>query len=509
MIALWMLYTVVVSALIGMAAIACERMLRLAGQPARWAWAAAFLTSVAIPLAAVVARQAPAGGAVPLDGAAATLIDPALLFELLNVQPASSTISLVTATAVTLWIGASLVLGAVLAMSQLRIRRETETCPGEIVDGVLVRHTANLGPAVVGSFPSIIVLPAWVSRLENDWLALVMSHEREHIRAGDAKLLLTGVVAAVLLPWNLPLWWQLRRLRDAVELDCDERVLKTGVDARSYGELLLAVARHRSDRLFPAPALSNPKSLLARRIHEMTNPSPKARKLRGGIAASTATLLVALACETSPPAALDFDDDLGVVTQVSTVYSEAEVQVRPARMSGPMPRYPAMLRQAGIEGAVMLAFVIDDEGRVDATSIDVVESTNRAFEDPAIDVVAGSFFTPGEVDGKPVAVLVQQRISFTIGTQAARQRATATLKRLSLDRLRFGAATDNEAPLIMIDDEVVENGIPSDLDPDQIDRIEVIKGPAAEAFFGERGSRGVIKIFLKPEIAITATRGSN
>ncbi len=234
----------------------------------------------------------------------------------------------------------------------------------------------------------------------------------------------------------------------------------------------------------------------------MTNPSQKARTLRAGIAASTATLLVALACETSPPAAVDFDDDLGVVTQVGAVYSEAEVQVRPERMSGPMPRYPAMLRQAGIEGTVMLEFVIDREGRVDATSIDVVESTNRAFEGPAIDVVARSLFTPGEAADKPVAVLVQQRISFNIGAQAARQTAAE-----AMERVRFGSTVVG-SPLIMIDEEIVESGIPDDLNPDQIDRIEVIKGAAAEALMGERGANGIIKIYLK-NIAITATRESN
>lgn len=501
MIAPWMLYTIVVSALIGMAAIACERMLRLAGQPARWAWGAALLTSVAIPLMGVLAPPSPVGGPIRLEDASATLIDPALLFDLLNVQPTSPGVSMVTAAALGLWIGASLFLGGVLALSQLRIRRETETCPGEIVDGVLVRHTSNLGPAVVGSFPSIIVLPAWVGRLQADWRKLVMSHEQEHIRAGDAKLLLAGVFVAVLFPWNLPLWWQLRRLRDAVELDCDERVLRSGVDARAYGELLLEVARHRSDRLFPAPALSNPKSLLARRIHKMTNPSPKARTLRAGIAASAATLLVALACETQPPAAVSFDDELGVVTQVSDVYGEDQVEVQPERVSGPMPRYPAMLRQAGIEGAVQLEFVIDKDGRVDETTIEVVESSNRAFEAPAIAVVAGSVFKPGAVDGEPVNVLVQQRIGFTIDGDQARREATEVMEVLR-------AGPDVGRPLIMIDDEIVSGGIPEKLNPDHIDRIEVIKSAAAEELVGERGANGIIKIYLK-EIAITATAGNN
>ena len=35
-------------------------------------------------------------------------------------------------------------------------------------------------------------------------------------------------MAVVLMPWNLPLWWQWRRLRFAIEVDCDARVLASG-----------------------------------------------------------------------------------------------------------------------------------------------------------------------------------------------------------------------------------------------------------------------------------------
>ena len=62
MIAAWIWYSIVISAFIGLAAVACERMLRLAGQPARWAWGAAIVTSVAIPLYALLRPAASAGG---------------------------------------------------------------------------------------------------------------------------------------------------------------------------------------------------------------------------------------------------------------------------------------------------------------------------------------------------------------------------------------------------------------------------------------------------------------
>ncbi|MCH8256095.1 MAG: TonB family protein [Gemmatimonadetes bacterium] len=512
MMAAWMVYAMVISALIGLAAVAGERMLRLAGHPARWAWGAAIVASVAVPLMALLRPAGSTGGAIPLD-APSTLIDPALLLGLLGTPANSPTFSALTGVVVGAWVGASVLLAIVLVASQLRIRREAGDCPGEVVDGVLVRFTQRLGPAVVGSFPSIIVLPAWVQRLAADRRRLVLSHELEHIHAGDLKLLSAGLLIAVLVPWNIPLWWQLRRLRDAVELDCDDRVLKSWADPRSgsdprskvdprvYGELLLEVARHRSALIFPAPALSNPKSLLARRIHKMMHPNPKARTVRAGVAAAAATVLVALACDTPAPVAVEFDSELGTATGMSEVYLEGAVEVRPERLSGPFPRYPEMLRQAGIEGRVLLEFVIEQDGTVDSSSLSVLESTNRAFEGPARAVIEGSLYTPGEVDGGPVRVLVSQQIGFSLAPKVA--------QKVALQKMRVLQLGSTEQPLVYINGVRIEGDakpIVLQLNPDDIKSIEVIKGAAAVARYGEGAADGVIQIFTKNAINITARK---
>ena len=103
----------------------------------------------------------------------------------------------------------------------------------------------------------------------------------------------------------------------------------------------------------------------------------------------------------------------GAVDQTQT-YLEAVVDERPERISGPVPRYPEMLRQAGVEGVVLLEFVIDTTGHVQDGSVKILQSTNRAFEGPARNVIVRSLYRPGRVRGVPVPVLVQQQIGFTI-----------------------------------------------------------------------------------------------
>ena len=65
-------------------------------------------------------------------------------------------------------------------------------------------------------------------------------------------------------------------------------------------------------------------------------------------------------------------------------------------------------------------------------------------------------------------------------------------------RLVGPAVTGDETPLIYLDGVRIRHAL-TDLDPESIDRIEVIKGGAALARFGEEAAAGVIQIFLKPD----------
>ena len=54
---------------------------------------------------------------------------------------------------------------------------------------------------------------------------------------------------------------------------------------------------------------------------------------------------------------------------------------------------------------------------------------------------------------------------------------------------------DASEPLVFVDGELVESA--DHLDPDDIERIEILKGKAAIGLYGIRASGGVIQIFLK------------
>jgi len=95
-------------------------------------------------------------------------------------------------------------------------------------------------------------------------------------------------------------------------------------------------------------------------------------------------------------------------------FIEAVVDEKPERVKDPPLEYPDLLRQAGIEGSVIIEVIIDTTGHAEPGSLRVVQSTNKAFEMSARDAVLKSVYRPGRVRGQAVRVLVQVPISFTI-----------------------------------------------------------------------------------------------
>ena len=83
-----------------------------------------------------------------------------------------------------------------------------------------------------------------------------------------------------------------------------------------------------------------------------------------------------------------------------------------AVLSQPMPQYPAALASAGVEGRVMVEFVIDTTGKAEPVSIRVIESTHPAFELAARKAIMGAIFRPAHLGAIPVRQLTRQSVRF-------------------------------------------------------------------------------------------------
>ena len=93
---------------------------------------------------------------------------------------------------------------------------------------------------------------------------------------------------------------------------------------------------------------------------------------------------------------------------------ESLVEDRPVLLAAPVPPYPALLREARVEGLVTIEAVVDTTGRPEPGSLRVVESTNTGFNAAAVATIRGALFRPGRVWGRAVRVLVRVPVAFRL-----------------------------------------------------------------------------------------------
>ncbi len=100
----------------------------------------------------------------------------------------------------------------------------------------------------------------------------------------------------------------------------------------------------------------------------------------------------------------------------NAVFSTAEVDQAPALLSAPpLDRdYPALLRQAGITGRVVIEAVIDTTGKAEPASIQVLQTPHPGFNEAAKRWMSRALFRPARKGGQAVRVLVRQAIDYSL-----------------------------------------------------------------------------------------------
>ncbi|HEV8448034.1 MAG TPA: M56 family metallopeptidase [Gemmatimonadaceae bacterium] len=413
MIASWMLYTALVGVLVTLAAIGLDRVAITRARPVRMIWFSALLLSIALPIGRAAIQLAPKPVApVQVIPFTITVQSPAMrtrasVWNRENVDRAF----------MYGWFALSALLLFRLTRSMLTLRRTRGTWSSTDVDGTSVRLSKNVGPAVIGLRSMDVVIPEWILSLDAPLRAIVLRHEEEHRSARDPYLLFAAALGVALMPWNLALWIQARRLRLAIELDCDARVLRAHPSTERYGMLMLTIAQRRSvgPTLF-SPMLTEPTTLLERRILAMR---PATRRLArvtiyGGSALAVAALVFAcsLQSDTTGPTS-----PRGKPIPVTDNQDFLEYQVeKPAELlpGNPSPEYPPLLRNEQIEGKLVTRFVVDTTGRAMMPTFQVLNRTDERFIPSVRAAIPNLRFSPAQVGGKPVKQVVEMPFEFNL-----------------------------------------------------------------------------------------------
>jgi len=105
----------------------------------------------------------------------------------------------------------------------------------------------------------------------------------------------------------------------------------------------------------------------------------------------------------------------GAVVQSDQPYFDFQVEKPVVPAPGSIsPRYPDMLRQAGVEGEVLAQFVVDTTGKAEPGSLKILKSSHDMFVQSVKNALPNMKFIPAEVGGRKVKQLVQQPFTFSI-----------------------------------------------------------------------------------------------
>ncbi len=181
-------------------------------------------------------------------------------------------------------------------------------------------------------------------------------------------------------------------------------------------------------------------------------------------------------------------------------------------------KYPVAAQEAKIEGRVIVQFVVERDGSV--SDAKVMRGVNPELDAEAVRVVSiMPKWNPGKQRGKAVAVKYTMPIMFRLQTPEPKKEEMPHTLQVSLkvdknatkedvdmvkNHLRSNftgvpivIADDGKKPLIIVDGEVKEGMKLSQISPETIESVSVMKNEAAIAQYGDKANDGVISIATK------------
>jgi TonB family protein len=269
--------------------------------------------------------------------------------------------------------------------------------------------------------------------IPDDIAARMIRHEMNHIRKlHHFDLLLAGIVGA--LQWFNPAAYLMRRSLQAVhEYEADNECITHGEDTISYQKLLVryALGMH-------TPLLSNTfskSSLLKNRIIMMTKKrTGNCASLKLIVALPLALILMflfsckdgsgskkdaaaALTEEKTAPvgdaAASDVTDDVFTAVEVMPVFGNDTTGAALVKWVGENMVYPEKAKKDGIQGKVIVKFIVDEAGNVKNPV--VVRGVDPLLDEAALEVIRKCpQWSAGMQGGVPVKVYFHLPINFAL-----------------------------------------------------------------------------------------------
>ena len=409
--------------------------------------------------------------------------------------------------------------------------------PGRKERVTLIVHNCDIAPF---SWMGYIVISR--KDLEENGREILI-HELAHIHNRHSWDLLVADVC-IFFQWFNPASWLLKQeLQNIHEFEADETVIKEGVDAKQYQ--LLLIKKAVGTRLYSMANSFNHSTLKKRitmMLKEKSNPwarlkylyvlplaaitvtafarpeiSEKAAEISAVKVNDLTAIVETKVAENIPsaestvvnptviPAPLTVKDTVKtkqkeavIVTISSKEDALSDMEEMPEFPGGTEAlkeyldknmKYPAEAKEKGIQGRVIVQFVVDEKGKV--TSPKIVRSVDPSLDAEALRLIENMpQWTPGKkTDEKGKSKAVATQYTLPIAFRMEKSTSFSIKESFPIEKTDY--------PLIIVDGKEISNNMMNAINPDWIESISVLKDASATAIYGARGANGVILITLK------------
>jgi TonB family protein len=312
----------------------------------------------------------------------------------------------------------------ITAVSTERMFKLLNAGEKRLVDGCHTAVLDNDHPSF--SFGQTIV----IGRKDLEENPAIFMHEKMHVKCRHYLDLFVFRAIQTVWWWN-PLVWLVRtELGLLHEYEADEAVIKQGIDATQY-QLLLVRKAVGEQRFSLASGFQHAK--LKNRISMMLKPSSNGWMRLSYLALIPLMALVAYACNPAKnnKGASGTNDAEDTYRVIVTDEPQAEdsipfqmVEVKPTFKSGDANEfakwvndhlnYPEEAKKAGIQGRLVMSFVVDTDGSV--KDVKILRGVDPLLDAEALRVLNGCTekWAPGMQDGQPVKVTYTLPIIFQL-----------------------------------------------------------------------------------------------
>ena len=277
------------------------------------------------------------------------------------------------------------------------------------------------GPVTMGITGKLVLLPVdMVARLPGADLRTVIAHEFAHMRRKDFLKNLIYELLSLSVSYH-PLFWLTReRIMESREIVCDQMAAQTAGRneyARSLLRLASLLVKEMPVRTPHAIGIFDANAL-ERRLMRLTGKQNDIRGVRRLVLVAACAVFGIGTCGSALALRLHVDAaSAASESDASKTATPASISVSPGEMAGNKleganPEYPEAAKKAKIQGKVVLAALIGEDGTI--KSLRVI-SGPKELRQSSLEAVRTWKYRPYLLNGNPIKVKTTINVIYSLG----------------------------------------------------------------------------------------------